>query len=500
MKPTPLLLGLLALIVICFAACDVETEFVTGEAVQLRFSTDTVAFDTVFASRGSATQIMKVYNELDQPVMIDRIKVNGETGVSFIFNVDGVRGPVAEDVVIWANDSIFVFVEVEVDPTEPAQTSPFIAEDHLVFETGNAREEVLLLAYGQNANYLNGFNRGQFALISCENGTVTFSQDLPTVIYGSLVIEDCTVQALPGTKIYVHGGVQFNEGFPGSGFFNDGIILTEKTGSLQLLGEPGNPVIVRTDRLEAEFEDAPGKYRGLIFRAGSRNNMLQHTQLLNATTAVTVDSTASVTIDDSVIAYSAGPAVFGYQAEVTVRNSLFHSNFADGVQMIKGGRLIMEHTTIANYGVDASSLRIQNFRCDENGEICFPAPTFLRVRNSILGGSRGQELILLDIFNGEQPGDFNVDIANTVVRTNGDFLASQDSLFADFYERICDGCYNLQSGDPLFQSISEDDYNLDSLSVARNLGAFLPDLPTDLLGVARDMTTPDAGALERVDL
>ncbi|MFT5999162.1 MAG: hypothetical protein ACI81P_001619 [Neolewinella sp.] len=493
------LTGLFAvLLLLFFASCDVDTQFVTGDTVQLRFGQDTIAFDTVFTARGSATRQFKVYNDQDQPIKIDRITVAGETGVNFIFNVDGARGPEATDVVIWGQDSIFVFVEVEVDPTEPEETSPFIAEDRLIFETGNVREDVVLLAFGQNANYVNGFRRGIPRGITCDNGIATLPVDLPTVIYGSLIIDSCVVQALPGTRIYFHGGVQRNDEQFG-GFFNDGFIFTQPNGSLQLLGTLEDPVIIRTDRLEPEFATAPGKYRGLIFGPGSKDNRLEHTQLLNAIVGITIDSAAEVTVENSVIAYSGGPAISAYQSDVTVRNSVFHSNFGNAIQFVKGGNLTMDHTTIANYGVDASSLVLTNFSCDDSGQNCVVSPMLAQVRNSIISGSRGSELIFLDIFEGSEPNQFRVSIDNSIVRTDQPFLDSQNGIFANFYASICDGCLNLTFSDPLFLSIERDDYQLDSLSIARDLGVLLPALPLDLLGVERDTDSPDAGAFERVD-
>ncbi len=498
------LLLLSALAIACLAsACEVETEFLTGNDVQLRFSVDTVAFDTVFVARGSATQRMKVYNDGEQPVKIDRIRVEGRTGVNFIFNADGTGGPEARDIVIWGKDSIFLFVEVEVDPTEPVNTSPFIAEDRLLFETGDVQSEVVLLAFGQNANYINGFRRGEFGGIGAGNcdpdGFFTLDTDLPTVIYGSLTVSDCILRALPSTRIYFHGGVQRNDQVAGTGFFNDGLIFTTETGAVQFLGTLAEPVILRTDRLEPSFAQDPAKYRGLVLGAGSRGNRLEHTQLLNAIVGVTIDSAAEVTVENSVIAYSGGPAISAYQSDVTVRNSVFHDNFGNAIQFVKGGNLVMEHTTIANYGVDASGLALTNFSCDDNN-VCIAAPMRAQIRNSIVSGSRGSELIFLDIFEGERTDQWAVRIDNSVVRTDQAFLDSQDGLFADFYDNICSGCHNLEFSDPLFIALDEDDYQLDSLSVARNLGIFLPALPTDKLGVERDMSTPDAGAFERVDL
>lgn len=486
----------LTFLVLLLAACEVDRDFVTGDAVQLRFELDTLSFDTVFTARGSATRLFKVYNDATDPVMIDRIAVAGETGVDFTFNVDGTMGPVAEDVVIFARDSIYVFVEVEVDPTEPEAVSPFIAEDRLIFTTGNVQEAVVLQAFGQNANYLNGFRRGSFFQPICQDGTFVLPTDLPTVIYGSMFIDSCTVRALAGTRIYFHGGIQRNEVIGGSGIFNDGFIYTLPDGRLELLGTLEDPVILATDRLEEGYASSRGAYRGLIFGPGSRGNRIEHTDIRNSIVGVTADSLAEVRIENTRIVYSSGPAVTGYQSDLTIRNSLFHSNFGNTVQLLKGGNLLMEHTTLANYGVDASALLVQNFACDEATQECLAAPFTGRIRNSIISGSRSGELALADGFEGEQPGFFTLEITHSVVKTDADFLESSGGIFADFYTEYCQGCYNLQPGDPLYVSISADDYHLDSLSVARNLGRFLPELPTDLEGNRRDTDTPDAGALE----
>lgn len=479
-----------------FVACDVDRDFVTGDAVALRLGTDTLRFDTVFTSRGSATRTFKVYNDANDPVKIDRISVEGRTGVTFTFNVDGTMGPEARDVVIWAKDSIFVFVEAEVDPTSPEEVSPFIAEDALVFETGNVQEAVVLEAFGQNANYINGFNRGAFFAPICGDGTFTLPTELPTVIYGSMVIDSCIVQALAGTRIFFHGGLQRNDGLPGSGIFNDGFIYTLPSGSLHLLGTLEEPVVLATDRLEEGYDESRGGYRGLIFGPESRNNRVEFTHINNAIVGITVDSLAEVSIESSIIANTAGPAISTFQSSVTARNSLFHSNFGNTVQALKGGTLVLDHCTLANYGTTDVALALSNVAECEGGTKLCAAGLDARVRNSIVSGSDGSELLLIDGFAGEEPELFRVRIDNSVVRTDADFLTEQSALYADFYTTQCSGCYNLQSGDALFASISEDDYRPDSLSVARQLGVFLPELPVDLAGNNRDTERPDAGALE----
>ena len=384
-----------------------------------------------------------------------------------------------------------------MDPTAPEEISPFIAEDRLIFETGDTREDVVLMAFGQNAFYINGFNRGQFAgltptSIGCQDGPVVFPVDLPTVIYGSLIIDSCVVQALPGTRIFFHGGVQKNvEAFGNLGFFNDGFIFTLPNGSLQLLGTQENPVVLRTDRLEDRFQTDPAKYRGLIFGAGSRNNIVRYTELYNSVVGVTADSAAEVTIENSTIAYTGGPAVSGRLSDLTLRNTLLHSNFGNSLQVILGGNLTMDHVTIANYGVDALAAVITNVETDEN-DVTFVAPLRVRIDNSIISGSGNSELVLFDGTVGEEPEFFDVAITNSIVKTDDRFVEN----FPTFYESVCQNCVNTVFSDTLFRNLPEDDYRLDSLSIGRNLGSYNADLPADIRGVLRSPDSTDVGAFE----
>ena len=306
----PLTLRLLLACSLClYLACDVDRDFVTGNAVQLRLGIDTLTFDTVFTARGSATASFKVYNDASDPIRIDRISVAGMTGVSYTFNVDGFTGPEARDVVIWAKDSIFVFVEVEVDPTAPEDVSPFIAEDRLLFETGDLQESVVLQAFGQNANYLNGFNRGAFFQPICQDGTFTLPTDLPTVIYGSMFVDSCTLRALAGTRIYFHGGLQRNSVIGGDGIFSDGFIFVLPEGKIEFTGTLEEPILLASDRLEEGLRESRGAYRGLILGVGSRGNRLQHTTIRNAIVGITADSLAEVTLDNVTIENTSSAAI-----------------------------------------------------------------------------------------------------------------------------------------------------------------------------------------------
>ncbi len=481
-------LGLL----LAFSACDLQEDFVRGNGVQLGFSTDTLSFDTVFVARGSATRSFRVYNRSDQPIKIDRIYVAGTTGVTFNINVDGSQGPIVEDAVIWDNDSIHVFVEVTVDPTAPTDQSPFVIEDRLIFETGDNSKSVQLLANGQNAIYLNDFNRAVPVELVCNGGEVRWTKDLPYVIYGEIFIP-CPLVMEAGTRVYIHGGIARNEVF---GVFNDGILYTLPGGSIRAEGTLEEPVIIQTDRLEESFQEQPGQYFGIILGPESRGNTFNHTKLFHGIYGILADSLSEVSITNTEIAYVATSAVGARRATVRLDNSLIHDVFSNAVQFTQGGTLEMNHTTVASYGVDASALALQNFQCyDADCVINVAFPITARIRNSLLVGSRRDEIILVDGFERMEPTFFDVQISNSVVEVS-DLIDGMNTQYADFFTTICSGCYDLQTNDPLFLSVQEDNYGLDTLSVAKDLGQPLPGLELDLIGTPRD-ALPDAGALER---
>ncbi len=477
--------------------CDLEQEFVSGDSVEIGFSTDTLRFDTVFVERGSATRSFRIYNRGDEPVQIDRIYVEGRSGVRYQINVDGVAGPVVENAVIWGNDSIHVFVEVTVDPTMPESVSPYVAEDLLIFETGDRSRTVHLEAWGQNANYFpSRFNKGVAVVLSCENGVTRWDSELPYVLFGEIFIENCTLEIAPGTRIYVHGGIARNELF---GVFNDGFLYTLETGSLHILGTPEEPVIITTDRLEPEFQDEAGQWFGIVLGAGSRGNRIENCRIYHPIFGLYVDSTAEVTLSQTEIAYTASSALIGRQADIRADNCLFYRNGSNAVQTVLGGNLEMNYCTVANYGVDAAALALQNFQdydTDADGQVDtrFAYPLQATLRNSIFVGSRNDELILNDASERQDPTLFQLQLQNSIVRVR-DLLTAQSGRYANFFETYCQGCINVDRETPLFLNQMENDYHLDTMSVALDKALLLPDITVDLENKPRgDM--PDIGAYE----
>ena len=142
----------LPLLIVWFASCERE-DISTSSSLKLKFSTDTVMFDTIFTTIGSSTQYLKVYNKNSHDLKISSIQLAGGSSSYYRINVDGVAADRVEDVTIRRNDSLFIFVEVTIDPNNV--NSPLLVADSIVFTTNGNVQDVKLVAWGQDVNLVN---------------------------------------------------------------------------------------------------------------------------------------------------------------------------------------------------------------------------------------------------------------------------------------------------------------------------------------------------------
>ena len=146
MKKTHILL-IFTLLAIAFTACRKEHHTSDDPNLKLSFSTDTVLFDTVFTSLGSATHQLKIYNHSDSDLNISSIRLIGGDSSPYRFNLDGENGTEFYDKTIPAGDSLFSFMRVTINPND--LNTPFVVEDELEFVTNGNTQTVKLLAWGR---------------------------------------------------------------------------------------------------------------------------------------------------------------------------------------------------------------------------------------------------------------------------------------------------------------------------------------------------------------
>ncbi len=477
--------------IIVFFSCTPEDDFITSNTAKLEFSLDTLRFDTVFTERGSATRILKVYNRHNKSIRISNISLASPNS-SFRINVDGIPTASIEEVDIAAEDSLYIFGEVTVDPDDPVSISPYVIYDEIVFETNGNTQEVKLEAWGQNANYIpNRFSSDSLSLITCP-GELVWDDPKPYVIFGVLFIDNCTLTIAAGTQVHFFGGLARLEDEEGNTtIYNDGLLYILPGGTLNVEGTLEDPVVFQGDRLEEEFEDISGQWAGIRLAAGSSGHVMEHAIVKNSIVGVRADST-DLTLKNVQFFNTSGSGLVSVRSNIKAENSLFHSNNGNCVQLEYGGVHDFKYCTLASYGVDASALRMTNVLCldqfcTEYRENALNAS----FKNSIIFGSRKDEISLFEIPDAE----FNYNFENCLVRI--DELDDEMGNHTDFFDH-CDPCINATTGDVVFFDVDEDDYHLDTLSIAERQAVPIPTILFDLDGEERAADSTDLGCFEYI--
>ncbi|MEL6944536.1 MAG: hypothetical protein AAFO82_17885, partial [Bacteroidota bacterium] len=217
-----------------------------------------------------------------------------------------------------------------------------------------------------------------------------------------------------------------------------------------------------------------------------------------ANNGIRVDSAATLGAKNTQFYNTASVGILGVHASIDLENCLVYNNGGNSVQLIHGGDFNFDYCTIASYGVDASSVALSNFICYVQGNLGCEVGGVYRMnanfRNSIFFGSRDEEVVLIDAIQNGRDG-FNYNFQNCIVKVGEDLLEE----YPDFYN-FCANCpQDADRNSPLFLDVNDDNYHLDSLSIAIGIGTPIDGIELDLEGKMRDTQMPDAGCFERED-
>lgn len=303
-----------------------KDRLLTDANASLTINRDTLNFDTVFTSTGSITQYFTIVNPNKQKIQLSSVKLMGGSASAFKINADGIAGPTINNIEIEANDSIYVFVLVTINPN--AANLPFVINDSIQINWNGNKTYKHLQAWGQNAHFL----RNKVIDIN-----TTWNNDLPYVILGGLqVAPGITLTVNPGVRIYSHADAPF-------------IV----NGTLTINGTKKDSVIFRGDRLDEDYRDFPGSWPGIYFRGSSKDNQLTYTIIKNAYQGIVAqdpsgNANPKVTLSQCIIdnIYDAG--ILGVQSNIKADNCLI-SNCGNNVAIALGGIYAFTHCTMATY-------------------------------------------------------------------------------------------------------------------------------------------------------
>lgn len=443
----------------------------------LEFSTDTVKFDTVFTTIGTTTLFFTAKNPYKQDLNVSSIYLAQGKNSFFRMNVDGEAGLIFNDVVIPGEDSIFIFVEANIDPTN--QGNPMVIQDSIVFEANGSSQDVDLVAWGQDVHLIDG------QIIE----TQIWENDKPYLIYNSMLVDTLhTLTIKQGCKLHFH--------------HNSSLYVK---GTLKVEGDVNEPVYFSGDRLEDFYDDNPGQWGYIHLLPGSFDNNINYAVIRNAIIGIQVDTVVNnnpaLIISNTIIENMNAVGLYAQGSRVLASNCVFANCGQYTVALNIGGSYNFYHCTMANYWGYAKrstpSVILNNYYKDVYGIIQVRQlnATFA---NSIIYGNEESELGL-SMYDGTEDY-FTYKFDHCLLKISNDFDVSNTENFVEI----------VKNENPKFVSTTSPyNYQLDTLSAAKDKGSidfvgFIPeysiDLTLDLNGESRlSDNLPDLGAYERFE-
>lgn len=452
-------------LVLLLHACRKDT-FITTADAGLAITADTLKYDTVFTQVGSVTQQFKIININDQRLRLSSVRLMGGASSAFTMNVDGTAATEVTGIELEANDSIYVFVRVNVDPG--ASSLPFVIRDSIqVSYNGNDRL-VQLEAWGQNAHFL----RNEVVA-----SNTTWTNDLPYVILGGLEVSENTQLTIEkGCRVHVHADAPV--------IINGTLVVNGDKDSVDRVYFSG-------DRLDEPYRDFPASWPGIYFGVGSRDNVVSYAVVSNAYQSIgvngpSVNANPKLVLNECVIDNSFDAGIIALNSSIRARNALV-SNCGRNVVLLKGGEYEFTHCTVASISNNFIQHREPVLQLGNTDGLA-SAPLDAVFRNCIFWGENG-------IVDNE---------VITVKDNSAPFIVTFEHVLWKVQTEPANvsivGLPPINNENPLFDSIDVSknfyDFRLKENSPALDKGVNSA-VTLDLDGNPRPVNLPDLGCFER---
>ena len=477
---------------ISFISCK-KDKLLTDSSATVEFSQDSILFDTVFTTIGSATRNIRVINNNSQKINISSIYLEQGPSSNFILNVDGVSGKQVNDIEILAHDSIYIFVQVNVNPT--SALSPLIIQDKIIVSLNGNHQSVALEAWGQDAHYhfpdkaiqyKNGYL--PYSTVSTVTTGVTVNwgggalgqpdDNKPHVIYGWLVVDSLQKLVInPGVKVYFHQ----NAG-----------LWVYRYGTLQVNGTMGNEVVFQGDRREAEYADMPGQWDRIWINEGHTDNYINYAIIKNgfigiqASILSDANQPTKLKMTNTIIKNCSKWGLYTQFFNIWSANNVIANCKEYCAALTWGGKYTFLHTTFANFFNQDGGRGGQPCVHIDNYDGSQILPDSMYFANCIIEGSQGNEF--------EQ--DLHSITGHVCKITNSLIRGSIPTT------TLITNTSNVFNADPKFDNSAGYSFKLNSGSAAKNIAdgtivnTYLSYLNFDLSNSPRPTFSVSAGAYQ----
>ena len=457
----------LVLFLMLFNSCQDDNDFSDSKDLTLSFSNDTIRFDTVFATLGSATKQFKIYNRNNNSLTIQSIELVNASKSGFRMNIDGEKGTKLTNVDILKKDSLYGFVEVTVDPTN--SKNPVLIRDSIRLVVNGNIQYVQLEAVGQDV-YI-----WKDKVVTTDS---VITGDKPLLIYNSLTInKGVTLDVQKGATFFLHNNA-----------------TVDVYGNIIAQGMVQEPIVFRGSRFDnidgnIPYDNTPGQWNGITFHAESYGNVLNNVIVKNAVRGVIFSPADTeykkADLINTIVQNTSEYGLLAINCYIDFQNCLF-ANSKGAAVSLTGGKYNFLHCTLANY----YRWSVRQKECLAIGNV-YEGKAYNLDKcdfiNSIVSGSVSGELLL----SGVSTVAYNYKFQNCLIKA-----AEQKN------EHFVNTVWN---ADPLFVNINNNkdySYNFELQAGSPAIGkadrSYSLLLPYDLKGRSRLADTDsDIGCYER---
>lgn len=402
------IIGTFLVMVILCSSCRKDEQITNDPNARLSFSNESILFDTIFTSIGSSVKRIKILNNNNKALNISEIKLAGGNSSAFSINLNGQNSYNKTNLIIKGNDSINVFVRVTINPD--ARNQPFLVQDSIILTTNGNKQTIKLLAYGQNAIFINNSNI---------TTNTYWTNNLPYIINGSVNIKNgSTLTIKPGAKIYFH---------------KDAVMNVE--GDLNALGTFEEPIEFCSDRLETIYSNEPGQWKGIYLKAMG-SGIIKNAVIKNASVGITSDSLSSTSnpkliLSNNIIKNMQVAAYMGYHSELVAFNNLIYNCGNYLIYAVGGGNYNLKQNTFAGFNPNFPRKTAALFFSDYLSAKAFNKMQ-LDLTNNIIWGTLNNELDIEKKSTAITQSNFInnlIKTTSTSYNTNGNII-NIDPLFA----------------------------------------------------------------------
>lgn len=453
--------------ILLLSACSKDIYF--KGSTSLKYSTDTLMFDTVFTrSSGntypiSVTKIVSIKNNENAWVKAN-FRIGGGNSSPFRINIDGISGKLIQNLEIGPKDSVFIFVQCALLANNVI--NPALVLDSLMATVGTSTSKMILSAYGWDAHYYHD------SVIPDQ--TKWTDTKKPYVIVGNAIVPyNSTFSIQEGVKVFASARTIIFVG-----------------GTFNINGSAANRVSITGDIPSYSSQTLPNQWGG-IWYLPKGSGKITYANITNATVGIRIDSQSlgnnpALDLSQTKIQYCGQSCLIGVTSKIKAINCLFADAGSYSFLAFLGGDYDFNHCTFGRYYSYSNSqlghFAITNTYRDDYGKLIKHAPFNLNLTNSIIYGYKEDEIEVDKVSN----SPFTVNSITNILKT-------KDT------EKLFGGSSNIFNQVPKFHDIENDhgNYSLDTLSPA--IGKGTPSSPlnlVDILGKSRK-SIPDIGAYEK---